>query len=177
VIRPARRVVYTLPSMRAAVAAAVVTTGLVVARAAGVDTPPFKFFDVAPQSGLTLLNIAGTQDKRYLIDSTGNGAAFLDYDRDGDMDVLIVNGSSIARLKNGGDQMVALYRNDGGGHFTDVTARSGLLRCGWGMGTCVADYDNDCFPDIYVTAFGKSVLWHNTGHGTFTDTGQAVDTG
>jgi len=153
---------------------------------------PFAFVDVAKDSGLTVLNIAGTKDKSFLIDSTGNGAAFLDYDRDGDLDVLVVNGSSLARLKNGGDQMVTLYRNDGPStssgqgpaagsrgrvHFTDVTAQAGLTRRGWGMGTCVADYDNDGYPDIYVTAFGKNVLWHNTGHGTFTDSGQAADSG
>jgi len=147
---------------------------LLVSRAADA---PFRFVDVARESGITLLNIGGTPSKNYLIDSTGNGAAFLDYNRDGLLDVLIVNGSSLTRLKSGGDQMVALYRNDGNGHFTDVTAQSGLMRKGWGMGTCVADIDNDGFPDIYVTAFGHNVLWHNTGHGTFTDTGQAADTG
>jgi len=152
---------------------------LVVAATLGLAAAdaPFRFVDVARESGITLLNIAGSKDKRYLIDSTGNGAAFFDYDRDGDLDVLIVNGSSLERLKNGGDQMVALYRNDGGGRFTDVTARSGLMRRGWGMGTCVADYDNDGFPDVYVTAYGASVLWHNTGRGTFTDSGQAVESG
>ena len=159
-------------SLRAAVAA-LASAYLVVLG----GRSPFRFTDVAQQSGLTVLNIAGTKTKSYLIDSTGNGAAFLDYDRDGNMDVLIVNGSSLERLKNGGDQMVALYHNDGGGKFTDVTARAGLSRRGWGMGTCVADYDNDGFPDIYVTAFGSSVLWHNTGKGTFTDSRQAVDTG
>jgi hypothetical protein len=165
------------------VAGLVLAAAVIVARAAGIDVPPFRFVDVAQQSGLTLLNIAGTKNKTYLIDSTGNGAAFLDYDRDGDMDVLIVNGSSLARLKNGGDQMVALYRNDGPSgpgraiHFTDVTAQAGLTRRGWGMGTCVADYDNDGYPDIYVTAFGQNVLWHNTGHGTFTATAQASDSG
>src|SRR5205814_9448111 len=69
--------------------------------------PSFRFVDVAKESGVTLLNIAGTRSKSYLIDSTGNGAAFLDYDRDGRMDILIVNGSSLARFKNGGDQIVA----------------------------------------------------------------------
>src|SRR5204862_6981439 len=116
---------------------------LVIAAALGIAVTaadaPFRFVDVARDSGITLLNIAGSKDKSYLIDSTGNGAAFLDYDGDGDLDVLIVNGSSLERLKKGGDQMVALYRNEGGGRFTDVTARSGLVRRGWGMGTCVAD--------------------------------------
>jgi enediyne biosynthesis protein E4 len=139
--------------------------------------PPFRFTDVAKDVGVTLLNVSGTKSKSYLIDSTGNGAAFLDYDRDGNMDVLIVNGSSLDRFKRGGDQMVALYRNDGSGHFTDVTARSGLMRRGWGMGVCVADYDNDGFPDVYVTALGPNVLWHNTGHGTFVETGQAAHPG
>jgi hypothetical protein len=158
------------------VVAAVVLSlaNLVVSRAAD---PPFRLVDVAKESGVSFLNIAGTKSKSYLIDSTGNGAAFLDYDRDGLLDILIVNGSSLARLKSGGDQMVALYHNDGNGHFTDVTARSGLMRRGWGMGTCVADYDNDGFPDIYVTAFGRNILWHNSGHGTFTETGEAADTG
>jgi enediyne biosynthesis protein E4 len=156
------------------VAALLAAANLVVPRAAN---PPFRLVDVAKESGVTLLNLAGTPSKSYIVDSTGNGAAFLDYDRDGNMDVLIVNGSSLARLKNGGDQMVALYRNDGSGHFTDVTAQSGLMRRGWGIGTCVADYDNDGFPDIYVTAFGTNVLWHNTGHGTFTESGQAASSG
>src|SRR5215472_15491948 len=159
---------------RVAAAAVLWAVSLLAPQAAGA---PFRFVDVARESGITLLNIGGTPSKNYLIDSTGNGAAFLDYNRDGLLDVLIVNGSSLTRLKSGGDQMVALYRNDGGGHFTDVTSQSGLMRKGWGMGTCVADIDNDGFPDIYVTAFGRNVLWHNTGHGTFTDTGQAADTG
>jgi hypothetical protein len=160
--------------VQAAVVTLLAAANVIVARAAD---PPFRFTDVSRESSISLLNIAGTKSKSYLIDSTGNGAAFLDYDRDGDMDVLIVNGSSLSRLKSGGDQMVALYRNEGGGHFSDVTARSGLTRRGWGMGTCVADYDNDSFPDIYVTAFGPGVLWHNTGKGAFTETGQAADAG
>ena len=61
------------------------------------------------------------------------------------------------------DQMVALYRNDGAGHFTDVTAQSGLTRRGWGMGTCIADYDNDGFPDIYISGYQTGVLLHNVG--------------
>src|SRR5215471_14751758 len=157
----------------AAVAAIVSASGLIMSAA----DAPFRFLDVAQESGLTLLNVSGTQSKNYLIDSTGNGVAFFDYDRDGDMDVLIVNGSSLDRLKAGGDQMVALYRNDGGGRFTDVTKQSGLTHAGWGIGTCIADYDNDGFPDVYVTALGPNVLWHNTGHGTFTETGEAANTG
>jgi hypothetical protein len=96
-------------------------------------------------------------------------AAFFHYDNDGDVDVLIVNGSTLPNMKQGGDQMIALFRNDGAGHFADVTRASGLSARGWGMGTCIADYDNDGFQDAYVTAFGPNVLVHNNGDGTFTD--------
>src|SRR4030095_15986292 len=99
--------------VQAAVVALLAAANFIIVRAAD---PPFRFADVSRESSITLLNIAGTKSKSYLIDSTGNGAAFLDYDRDGDMDVLIVNGSSLAGMKTGGDQMVALYRNEGGGH-------------------------------------------------------------
>jgi enediyne biosynthesis protein E4 len=128
-----------------------------------------RLIDVAEQAGITLLNICGGPSKDYIVEVNGNGAAFFDYDNDSDMDVLIVNGSTLANIKHGGDPMVALFRNDGKGRFADVTPASGLSARGWGMGTCIADYDNDGFQDIYVTAFGPNVLVHNNGDGTFTD--------
>ena len=97
------------------------------------------------------------------------------FDRDGDLDALIVNGSTYDRLKRGGDLMAALYRNDGEGAFSDVTAAAGLNRRGWGTGVCVGDVDNDGYSDLYITSFGPNVLWRNTGRGTFTATGQAAD--
>ncbi len=128
-----------------------------------------RLVDVAEQSGLTLLNVHGGSSKDYILDTNGNGAALFDYDNDDDLDVAIVNGSTREHLKQGGNRVLALYRNDGKGRFQDVTAGSGLLARGWGMGTCVADVDNDGFKDIYVTAFGPNVLYHNNGNGTFTD--------
>jgi len=128
-----------------------------------------KLVDVATQAGLQLRNISGGPAKDYIVDMTGNGAALFDYDKDDDLDVLIVNGSTRDNMGRGGDPMVALYQNDGRGRFTDVTAGKGLEHRGWGMGTCVADYDNDGFQDIYITAFGADVLWRNTGTGMFTD--------
>src|SRR5262245_60355701 len=106
---------------------------------------PIKLTDVAAASGLTLMNISGGPAKDYIVDEVGNGAAWFDYDNDGYLDALIVNGSTRARVKTGGDPLVALYRNDGKNHFTDVTRGSGLTRRGWGMGVCVGDYDNDGF--------------------------------
>ena len=131
--------------------------------------------DVAAEAGITLLNIAGSPTKDLIMDANGNGAGWFDYDRDGDLDALIVNGSNSDHLKRGGDQMTALYRNDGDGTFTDVTSAAGLNRRGWGTGVCVGDVDNNGYSDVYITAFGPNVLWRNTGHGTFTATGQAAD--
>jgi hypothetical protein len=127
-----------------------------------------SFIDVAERVGITLINICGGLTKDYIVESLGNGAAFFDYDRDADVDLLIVNGSTLADYKNGGDPVAALYRNDGG-RFVNVTGGTGLDRRGWGMGVCVADYDNDGHSDIYITAYGPNVLYRNNGDGTFSD--------
>jgi len=127
-----------------------------------------KFVDVAAKVGITLMNICGGTSKDYIVEANGNGAAFFDYDNDGKIDVLIVNGSTLDNYKKGGDPMVALYKNVGG-TFVDVTREAGLLKRGWGMGVCVGDYNNDGYPDLYVTAYGPSVLFRNNGNGTFTD--------
>ena len=127
-----------------------------------------SFVDVAANVGITLMNICGGPAKDYIVEANGNGAAFLDYDADGDMDILIVNGSTLENYKKGGDPMVALYKNNGG-TFVDVTREAGLVKRGWGMGACVGDYNNDGYPDIYVTAYGPNVLFRNNGDGTFSD--------
>jgi enediyne biosynthesis protein E4 len=140
-------------------------------------TTTIRMIDVAAQAGLTLLNVHGDVTKDYILDTNGNGAAFFDYDNDGRLDALIVNGSTRERIARGGDPMVALYRGDGRGHFTDVTASSGMAARGWGMGTCVADVDNDGFDDVYVTAYGPNILYHNNGNGTFTNVTQRAQVG
>jgi len=131
--------------------------------------------DVAMESGIDLLNVSGSPTKDYILDANGAGAAFFDYDNDGDIDALLVNGSTLDRLAAGGDPMVALYENDGRGRFRDVTAETGLDRRGWGTGVCIADVDNDGFRDVYVTAFGPNVLWRNTGERRFLATDEAPD--
>ena len=137
--------------------------------ASGAQGTTVRFVDVAAEAGLDLLNVSGGAAKDFIVDANGNGAAFFDYDNDRDLDALIVNGSTRERLASGGDPMVALYRNDGSGRFTDVTASSGFNRRGWGSGVCIGDYDNDEAQDVYITAFGPDVLWHNTGKSSFTD--------
>jgi hypothetical protein len=128
-----------------------------------------RFTDVAAGAGLTLLNIHGDEAKDYIVDTNGNGAAFFDHDNDGDLDALVVNGSTRDAIRSGGHAMAALYRNEGNGRFTDVTAAARLTARGWGMGVCVADFDNDGFEDVYLTALGPNVLYRNTGAGAFAD--------
>jgi hypothetical protein len=126
-----------------------------------------QFVDVARAAGITLLNLAGGPRKGYLLEVAGNGAAWLDYNRDGRLDLLIVNGSRIENLPKGGDPLAALYRNEGDGKFTEVTTAVGISARGWGMGVCVADFDNDGFDDVYITAYTANVLYRNAGGARF----------
>jgi hypothetical protein len=97
------------------------------------------------------------------------GIAVFDYDNDGWMDIFLVDGSTVADLRDGKCHTGKLYRNNHNGTFTDVTARSGLAHCGWGFGAAVGDYDNDGWEDLYVTYLDGAVLYHNNHDGTFTD--------
>jgi enediyne biosynthesis protein E4 len=133
--------------------------------------PGFK--DVAPQAGLTVMNVSGTGVNDYILEANGNGAGFFDYDNDGDMDVLVTNGSTLNHYKDGGDAVVALYEN-AGGVFRNRTAEAGLRQRGWAFGVCVADYDNDGHEDFYVTAYGPNLLFHNNGDGTFDERAAAA---
>src|SRR5262249_10667651 len=140
-------------------------TIVTLAQKASEEFPVFK--DVASNVGLTLMNISGEGRNDYIVDANGNGTAFFDYDDDGDMDVLITNGSTLKRYSNGGDPVVTLYENVGG-RFIDRTAQAHLDKKGWASGVCVADYDNDGYQDFYVTTvFGPHLLFHNNGDGTF----------
>jgi hypothetical protein len=154
---------------------AVASAVLFYAAVPHAQDPAITLIDVASQSGIDLVNLSGSSTKDYIVEANGNGAAFLDYDNDGDMDALLVNGSTIDRMAMGGDPMVALYENDGRGRFRNVTVDSGLDRRGWGTGACVADVDNDGLQDVYVTAIGPNVLWRNIGGRRFLATNQASD--
>jgi hypothetical protein len=126
------------------------------------------FVDVASAAGLRTPTIyGGVESKKYILESTGCGCAFIDYDNDGWMDVFILSGT-----RRDGDPPGAtnrLYKNNRDGTFTDVTARAGLTAAGWASGVCVGDYDNDGFEDLFCTAFGQNRLYRNNGDGTFTD--------
>ncbi len=132
--------------------------------------PRDQFVEVAEKSGIHFSLTSGGPEKRYIIEAKGGGGiAWIDYDNDGFPDLFLVNGSTFEQWKQGASPRSRLYHNNGDGTFTDVSARSGLDHTGWGMGVCVADYDNDGFDDLYVTYYGGNVLYHNNGNGTFTD--------
>jgi hypothetical protein len=124
--------------------------------------------DVTKGSGLeNFKNLQGSTAKLHIIETMGGGAAFLDYDGNGNLDVLLVRGTTVERFQQGGDVVCALFRGDGQGHFEDVTESAGIKSRGWGMGVAVADYDNDGLEDIYVTCYGPNYLFHNLGNGKF----------
>src|SRR6266849_2256167 len=131
--------------------------------------PPIPTFkDVAKDVGLTAVHIAAPE-AHYVIDSTSGGAGLFDCDDDGRLDVVLVNGSTVERLRAGGDPMVTLYHQEPDGTFKDITAAAGLTRKGWGMGVAVADYDNDGKLDLFVTGYNGSALYHNLGNCKFED--------
>jgi hypothetical protein len=127
------------------------------------------FTDVAQKAGLTAPIVFGGKDtKKYIIETTGTGAAIFDYDNDGWPDIFLVNGTTLEAFPAGEAPTNHLYRNNHDGTFTDVTVKAGLNVTGWGQGVCVGDYDNDGFEDLYVTYYGKNRLFHNQ-NGVFTE--------
>jgi enediyne biosynthesis protein E4 len=131
-----------------------------------------SFLNIARESGLNVKTILGGEHKnKYLLETTGCGIAFYDYDNDGWLDIFIVNGWRLEGFP-GSEPTSHLFRNNRDGTFTDVTAKAGLAHSGWGQGVCVGDYDNDGWDDLFVTYYGKNVLYHNNGDGTFTDVSQ-----
>ncbi len=129
-----------------------------------------SFLNLARQSGLNAKTIYGGEHKnKYLLETTGCGVAFYDYDNDGWLDIFLVNGSRLEGFPAGTEPTSHLFRNNRDGTFTDVTVKAGVAQSGWGQGVCVGDYDNDGWDDLFVTYFGKNVLYHNNGDGTFTD--------
>jgi hypothetical protein len=137
--------------------------------AAGIAAAaPFRFTDVTQQSGISFVHNSGAFGGKYLPETLGPGCAFLDYDNDGWQDILLVNGTDWpGHLRR--NTTLRLYRNNRNGTFTDVTRQAGLEVPMYGMGVAVGDYNNDGFPDIYITCVGQSRLFRNTGKGTFVD--------
>ncbi|MBB6145856.1 hypothetical protein HNQ77_003826 [Silvibacterium bohemicum] len=145
-----------------------------ITRGGFVKTGPVIFQDVSAKSGLTSWHhTMGTLQKNYIIETTGSGVALLDYDNDGWLDIYLVNGSTYEALEGKTEAPhAALFHNNHDGTFTDVAAQAGVTNDRWGYGVAVADYDNDGWPDIFVSNFGKNRLYRNNHDGTFTDTAE-----
>ena len=139
-----------------------VSTGLVV------------FKEIAEAAGLTKWrHTMGTPEKTFILETTGSGVGLIDYDNDGWLDIYIVNGSTFDALNGKAPAPhAALFHNNHDGTFTDVAAKAGVTNDRWGFGVAIADYDNDGWPDIFVSNFGKNRLYHNNHNGTFTDVGE-----
>jgi hypothetical protein len=136
-----------------------------------VDGAPVVFMDVTHAAGLDLFHHrSGTPEKRTILETPGSGVALLDYDNDGWLDIYLLNGSTFPALKGKeAPPRAMLLHNNHDGTFTDVTDKAGVANERWGFGVAVGDYDNDGWPDIYVSNFGKNRLYHNNHDGTFTD--------
>ena len=129
-----------------------------------------NFLNIGKESGLNAKTIFGGEHKnKYLLETTGCGVAFYDYDNDGWLDIFLVNGWRLEGFPKGQEPHSHLFKNNRDGTFSDVTVQAGLVHSGWGQGVCVGDYDNDGFDDLFIAYFGKNVLYHNNGNGTFTD--------
>jgi len=136
-----------------------------------VSSGPIVFQDAAAPAGLaTWTHHMGSPDKGFIIDTVGSGVALLDYDNDGWLDIYLVNGSTVdAMTGKATPPHAALFHNNHDGTFTDVAAKAGVTNDRWGFGAVVGDFDNDGWPDIYVSNFGKNRLYRNNHDGTFTD--------
>ena len=138
----------------------------------------YSLQDVAGDAHLDFFQVCGgDKSKKYILETTGSGVAFIDYDNDGWLDIFLVNGSMLSESSvnhQAGQPLHSnrLFHNNRDGTFRDVTDKAGLTHTGWGQGVCVGDYDNDGFDDLFVTYWGEDLLFHNNGDGTFTEAGR-----
>jgi len=134
------------------------------------SSTPVVFVDVAHSAGITFQHDNAASTEKYLIETMGSGCGWLDHDQNGLLDLYLVNSAATRVYTPKQPLRSALYRNNGDGTFTDVTAKAGVGAEGvFGMGVAVGDYDNDGFPDLLVLGYGRCILYHNNGDGTFSD--------
>ena len=161
-----------MPTLRRS-ATLLLVTCLLATGLGAQSAPGIQFRDITRAAGVRFAHNTGAFGKKYLPETLGPGAAFLDYDSDGWQDILLVNGQDFPGHARRASRL-KLYRNNHDGTFTDVTAKAGLAVSMYGMGVAVGDYDNDGYDDIFVTALGQSRLFHNTGKKSFSDVTKAA---
>ena len=156
---------------------------LLAASCAPDDRPPAApgggeadrgFVDVTERSGIRFRHVNGASGRMYFIETNGSGLGFFDYDRDGDLDLYLVQGGALPGYPDPGPHTSRLWRNDGGLRFTDVTAQAGCGATVYGTGCLLGDYDGDGWPDVFVYGWGSSALYRNRGDGTFADVTRAA---
>lgn len=131
------------------------------------------FTDVSGEAGIRFVHDNAKSEEKYLVETMGSGCAFFDYDQDGRLDVFFVNGGRTPAYRPDRMPENALYRSDGDGTFTEVTGQAGVAsNRGFGMGAFTGDFDNDGYPDLYVSGYGSSTLYHNKRDGAFADVTQ-----
>ncbi|MGA2048452.1 MAG: CRTAC1 family protein [Terracidiphilus sp.] len=129
-----------------------------------------RYTDIRKSAGITFVQDSTETDEKYYLETMGTGVAWIDYDQDGLMDLYFVQSGATDAYKPAKPLRSALYHNNGDGTFTDVTVKAGVGGEGhYGQGVAVGDFDNDGYPDLYVTGYGRAILYHNNGDGTFTD--------
>jgi hypothetical protein len=134
------------------------------------------FENVAKAVGITFAHVNGASPEKYLVETMGSGAAFLDYDNDGWLDLFVVDGGSVAAAGKSTARH-RLFHNEGQGLFKDVTAASGIVHRDYGMGACAGDVDGDGRTDLYITNYGPNALYRNSGNGAFTDVTRVAGVG
>ena len=165
----------SLGSVISASAKSLLAQGVSTHKAKSLPRPPASgrpfnahFVDVAATAGFRAPVIyGGVENKRYILESTGCGCAFFDYDNDGWMDIFLLSGTRLTG--DPPDATNRLYKNNRDGTFIEVTEKAGLKAVGWASGVCIGDYNNDGFEDLFCTYFGQNRLYRNNGDGTFTD--------
>jgi len=131
---------------------------------------PVTFTDVRAAAGITFRQDSTASPQKYYLETMGTGVGWIDYDQDGLLDLYLVQSAATRAYTPPHPLRSALYHNNGDGTFTDVTQKAGVGGEGhYGQGVCSGDYDNDGYPDLYVTGYGSAILYHNNGDGTFTD--------
>ena len=170
-MRPTIRILVFAISVTAPLAIVVRLRTLAQPRVLASSTDiPVTFTDIAKAAGLKFKQDSTTSDQKYYLETMGTGVAWLDYDQDGLMDLFFVQSTATDIYKPPHPLRCALYHNNGDGTFTDVTEKAGVGGDGhYGQGVAVGDFDNDGYPDLYVTGYDHAILYHNNGNGTFTD--------